>query len=462
MTKTYIGLTIGPIYKTLKNAKKTRELWGGSYIFSFVMKEIIFHLKERTFIVPFIKDATVFQSGKEVGLFHDRFIFESLPNDKVKLENIIQEVFKALSQKTSLSMKFLNTYFQVNFIELELDAEANAILELSPYLDSIELFYEVGNYEDNELSKMLKGNNSFLTKEAFGEKKSFPSLPEIALHDIMNETLRNQINSQKDEIDIYENIKNLKPYHKYIAIVHADGDSMSEVIKDTAKLKKTSENLFNYCTNSHKLIQEFGGETIFAGGDDLLFFAPVLSHGKTIFELLDAISQDFDAKFEHKATLSLGVSITYYKFPLYEALQKSRDLLEIHAKEKELPKEKRKKNNIAYEVVKHSGQTFGSVVHKGTDAYVNFLSFVSIEKSLDDNFLHSLHHKIDLHKITLEAIKNDKKKLNNFFKNYFNEAGHEEYREFFSKLIEYMVATKNIEEIYTTLRFIKFIKGDKS
>ncbi len=41
----YIALTIGPIYKTLSSAKKTRELWGGSYIFSYIMKQIISEFK---------------------------------------------------------------------------------------------------------------------------------------------------------------------------------------------------------------------------------------------------------------------------------------------------------------------------------------------------------------------------------------------------------------------------------
>ncbi|MFW2427635.1 type III-B CRISPR-associated protein Cas10/Cmr2, partial [Aliarcobacter butzleri] len=54
----YIALTIGPIYKTLKNSKKTRELWGGSYIFSYIMKQIILKFEDRDFVTPYIKDKT--------------------------------------------------------------------------------------------------------------------------------------------------------------------------------------------------------------------------------------------------------------------------------------------------------------------------------------------------------------------------------------------------------------------
>ncbi|MFX4154198.1 type III-B CRISPR-associated protein Cas10/Cmr2 [Aliarcobacter butzleri] len=450
----YIALTIGPIYKTLKNSKKTRELWGGSYIFSYIMKQIILKFEDRDFVTPYIKDKTVFKSGNEVGLFHDRFIFTSQDGDKQKVQIVIDEVLKELSNNTRLSYEFTKAYFQINFIEAEV--KDNPIIELTPYLDSIEQFYKIGHYKKNELSKMLKTDNSFLTKDAFGERKTFPSLPEIALYD-----LKEHINIKEllkdDELEIYDNKelkKYLKPYHKYIAIVHADGDSMSEVIKDTSKLQETSKKLFEYCIHSHKLISDFGGQTIFAGGDDLLFFAPVVSKNKTIFELLENISIEFNDKFKPKATLSFGVSITYYKFPLYEALEKSRDLL--FTKAKKLPK-----NNIAYEVVKHSGQTFGGIIHKSSNTYEKFLDFVSIDKSLDDNFLHSLHHKIDLHKITIEIIKSDVAKLQNFFKNYFNEAGHKEYEEFFEKLISYIKEEQNINNIYGTLRFVKFIKGNK-
>ena len=37
----YIGLTIGPIYKTLNTVKSTRALFTGSYIFSLIMREMM-------------------------------------------------------------------------------------------------------------------------------------------------------------------------------------------------------------------------------------------------------------------------------------------------------------------------------------------------------------------------------------------------------------------------------------
>ena len=59
MPKYYTALTIGPIYKTLANARHTRELWAGSYTFSYLMKQILRKILEdteieRTFYLPFV------------------------------------------------------------------------------------------------------------------------------------------------------------------------------------------------------------------------------------------------------------------------------------------------------------------------------------------------------------------------------------------------------------------------
>ncbi len=374
---TYIALTIGPIYKTLSNAKKTRELWGGSYLFSYIMKQIIMQFKEREFVVPYIKDETIFDAGKEVGLFHDRFIFEAKEGDREKLNDVIDEVLKKLSADMKTNYDFLKAYLQINIVEKELKDGANPIIEMTPYLDALELFYSTAQYHDNPLTKVLQGGNVFLAKDAFGEKKSFPSLPEIALHDL-KERFNIKSMLKDDELEIYDDKelkKEIKNYHKYYAIVHADGDSMGKVVeslKSKEDFQDFSKKLFNYCINSSKLIKDFGGETIFAGGDDLLFFAPVVSGDKTIFELCDDISNDFNKEFKGTdATLSFGVAMQYHKYPLYEALNKSRSLLFDDAKNDA-------KNGIAFSVTKHSGQTFKSVIRKGErELYENFKLFSS-------------------------------------------------------------------------------------
>ena len=469
---TYLALTIGPIYKTLKDAKKTRELWGGSYIFSYIMKKIIEEFRDREFIVPYIKDKSIFEGGKEIGLFHDRFIFEAQNGDREKLEKRVDEVLYYLAKNTKIDYDFLKSYFQISIVQKELKDGANPILEMTPYLDTAELFIEVAQYTENRLTKMLRGDNSFLTKEAFGEKKSFPSLPEIAMSDISKEINIKNLLKKDDELKVYERDEvkpHLKPYHKYYAIVHADGDSMGKVVsslKNRDDFQNFSKKLFEYGQESHKLIKSFGGETIFAGGDDLLFFAPIVSGDKTIFELCDDISKDFDNSFKGtEATLSFGISMQYYKFPLYEALENSRGLLFGDAKSGE-------KNSIAFSVTKHSGQTFKATIHKKGELYENFELFSSNLKGGDDidNFLHSIHYKIESNKLLLKEIAHDKNQLKNFFDNYFNESVHNDYKEFFEQLVEFIYESYRVAKegknpldiVYATLRFIKFVQGDKA
>jgi CRISPR-associated protein Cmr2 len=99
----YIGLTIGPIYKTLQNSKKPKELWSASYIFSYIMRNIIQEFKSRNFVTPYIKDSSIFDNTK-VGLFHDRFIFESQDGDLELLKICIDKVLEDLSHNSNLNV----------------------------------------------------------------------------------------------------------------------------------------------------------------------------------------------------------------------------------------------------------------------------------------------------------------------------------------------------------------------
>jgi CRISPR-associated protein Cmr2 len=54
----YLALTIGPIVETLSESKKTKELFAGSYLFSYIMKNILKKLNSNGYnlIVPYHKD----------------------------------------------------------------------------------------------------------------------------------------------------------------------------------------------------------------------------------------------------------------------------------------------------------------------------------------------------------------------------------------------------------------------
>jgi CRISPR-associated protein Cmr2 len=429
----YVALTIGPIYKTLANAKKPKELWSGSYLFSYIMKKLIENFKDREFVTPFIKDNDIFKES-EVGLFHDRFIFKSQDGDLEKLQDTIKNEIEDLAKQLNLDKEIVSKYLQIHYKEFELADGANPILEISPYLDSMELMYEVSQ-ESDEFLKAVKSKENFLLKNK----------------------------------NIIDDLKKLSS-NNYFCVIHADGDNMSKVIEDKDKIEEVSKGLFEYCKKSNKLIKEFGGQTIFAGGDDLLFFAPVFKGKKTVFELCDEIAKDFENRYNKKATLSFGISINFIKFPLYEALENSRTELFLKAKSRD-------KNAIAFNVTKHSGQSFEAIIPKADENVYNaFLSFVSSldasqkDETSTNNFLHSIHHKIDTYKVVLKTISNDKTKLTNFFDNYFNEDEHRKYKEFFATLVDFIYAVHTstmvqqddkLNLVYATLRFVKFVKGDK-
>jgi len=415
----YIALTIGPIYKTLQNAKKPKELFTASYLFSYIMKKIIEQLKQREFVIPYIKDEEIFREDSDVGLFHDRFIFQAQDGDLKRLQKIIDDVLEDVAKKLKSTQKEIKEYMQINYVEKELANGANPIIELIPYLDTKELFFQVA-YKNSFMQKLKKDDSkkdNFLTEGK----------------------------------NIVDDLKRLS-HNGYYCIVHADGDRMSEVLKNKDEIESVSKALFAFCMSSSKSIKEYGGQTIFAGGDDLMFIAPPISKEKTIFDLCDEIAK----KFIKGATLSFGVSINYIKFPLYEALQNSRSLLFDDAKDE-------KRDNIAFCVTKHSGQSFKAVIHKGNaQLYERFLQFSQSAIAKEDIglFLDSIHHKIETNKKILQNIKDDKERLKNFFDNYFNESIHKNYRVFFDNLVTFLHIA-SIEETHATLRFIKFIKGDK-
>jgi len=484
----YIALTIGPIIKTLSGAKKTQELWASSYLFSYLMKEIIRVFEDREFVVPYV-DKKIMSETTQVGLFHDRFIFCSQAGDIERLELAIRDTIIQLAKELGIDGAYLRQYLQIHYGEYEStdfgsENEHNPILGTTPYMDATELMYHPSIDGDDQLRKALKKKDNFFKTKIFGKKgRSFPSLPEIALADMMDEGLRQRILGSEDELDIYD-IQDVNPYHKYIAIVHADGDNMGKVVSSlqAGEFSHFSKKLFEYCSESEELISAYGGATIFAGGDDLLFFAPVANQTKkqNIFGLIESISELFDAKFAmynskltakniEATTLSFGVSMTYYKFPLYEALEQSRNLLFDKAKGTS------DKNAIAYTVIKHSGQTFGGIIGKrDTDTYGLFLDVVNSmsEKENSGNFLHSLHHKIDTYQVLIrEACRcDDDSRLTNFFNNFFKKEDHKTYDILFAAMTKYIYAVyqqdledkEKLQTVYGVLRFIKFLQGDKS
>ncbi|KGM98503.1 type III-B CRISPR-associated protein Cas10/Cmr2 [Clostridium botulinum] len=587
--RTYIGVTIGPIFKTIQLAKHTGELWGSSYIFSFIMKKIIEkilkNLKnniEDRFIVPYVgKGASdeIFQKSLKAGIFHDRFIFESRKNEFKLVNSIIEDVKNMVAQKVyedinnyhekiknvtckqgndnnkfiqklndifidnnikSNIKKYIKEYFQIYCVEVEIDEESiknnniNIIFEVSKYLDAVELNQKFINSEKkNYLAYFLKNEiikNSFLARDAFEQSntkdtkiskkyyKNYPSLSNIAMRDLGVKT-----DDSRDEGELRNSYKKeRKKVHNYVAIVQADGDSISKVIEGlkqssndkSQSFKEFSKKLYDYAIGAVDIIEKYGGFTIYAGGDDLLFIAPIINKTsgndcKSIFELIDLLSEKFESKLrkyvkknsEKKPTLSFGMSVIHYKYPLYEALKDTEKLLSCDAKKykcfNEYKNKTIEKDAIAFKVIKHSGQYYKLTLNKKLKSYKKFKEFLRKEITILNgkenkregliNNLRTISNKLWVQENILNCIGCNLNMLENYFNNNFNEDYHEKdevkesinhirdlifeiYSEVklevkdkydIEELNKIFKEKKVKEKIYTYLKFLRFLGEDE-
>lgn len=222
----YIGITIGPIYKTLAMADKTREIWGGSYLFSWLCKELIkgiinplTGIDENQILLPSPDSVNAPTPG--VGLYPDHIIIKAKDTDYNKVVKVINDTKFALAQKIfgnigtykafdnyarlfkdevidekrlAEAQKFLNTYFQVYSLEVdeddlklkdENDDQLGVVKCMNFYLDHLELRTSIAGFDPDPLKVFLRGiNHSFLIKDAFNGFDHFPSLPEISTTEI--------------------------------------------------------------------------------------------------------------------------------------------------------------------------------------------------------------------------------------------------------------------------------------
>lgn len=549
MNKTYIALTIGPIYKTFLNVRKTKELWAASYMFSYLMKQIIYELKipENRFIVPFINDKALKYKG--VGIFPDRLIFKSENGEYQKLQNVIEKVvtkFGSYFPSTSKDIElYLTEYFRFCSIEKKLPEGANIINEMFKHLDTLELqnfpmsevnanrndlfdyfrtinknkFFKENNFHDVDEDKVFK---NLKLKDANNNVR-FESVVEVATGEFKNskEVIKRENNEEiiigkvyrklvndylwKDEEGDQDNDESFiealkrnlpekfKPYHKYMAIIKADGDKIGSTISglngNIDELRKFSQGLLNWAFASDKVVRNYGGIPIYIGGDDLLLFAPITCKGKTIIDLIDDIDISFTSAMSDfsKTSLSLsyGISITYYKFPMFEAISKVDDLLK-QAKNYSVDR-----NAICIRILKHSGSVFETTFRKGNvntkEKIQNVLECIS---SLSDkngkqekSFLNSVGYCIRDNEKLINLIEKDKPRVENFFANNFDDYkrekdlreidGKKEKRkpkaEYLKKVEELLVHSfehaQNTEEVlpsvYSILRISRFLKGQE-
>ncbi|RXE57794.1 type III-B CRISPR-associated protein Cas10/Cmr2 [Acetivibrio mesophilus] len=537
--KTYIGITVGPIYKTMCGARDAGQLWGCSYIFSYIIKEImkrIYDLEpKRQFITPYV-DGELFKKEKEsyshIGIFHDRCIFESQEGDLEKVKEATEEVLELLSRNYSDDAKikdYINQYFQIYYVEKHIRADEKVFTIMTECLDSLELRQKYISIEEhNYVTSLFKNDNIKdnidnipLFIDAFSNKKNtnrgcillknedsrrFISVPEIAIKEFnidANESNKfiqsgNFYTKLSKYIEEHKIKKKLMKYHKYICIIQSDGDSVTRIMKDintTEEFEEFSKRLSYFSMGACDAIENYNGVPVYAGGDDLLFFAPIKNEkGETFIDLINKINDCFNEIFKEYInryesegpipSMSYGVSITYYKYPLYEALGRAKSLLFDKAKKYciTVDGQKKEKNATAIKVLKHSGQEFGLTFRNNSveaGIFTDILKY-SIKKSKDQTgekarifeqtddilsnisieeeksrILSSVQYSLTKYRIIINKIGTDRKKLDNLFINVFNHDIHKKSDEYIKKIIDlvYGVYSSRKDDTEKAIRF---------
>jgi CRISPR/Cas system-associated protein Cas10 (large subunit of type III CRISPR-Cas system) len=149
----------------------------------------------------------------------------------------------------------------------------------------------------------------------------------------------------------------LKDKTNFVALLKADGDDVGKVLRgdkfkkfgkaNTASRLSTLSDLIHLTCESRlkAVVQEFGGETVFAGGDDVLAFVP----GEKVLKAVEALASCFRDEMAGECSMSMGIAIFRCDLPVYVGLEAADRLLK-KAKEEG-------KNKVAYCVIGGSGVT---------------------------------------------------------------------------------------------------------
>ncbi len=144
----------------------------------------------------------------------------------------------------------------------------------------------------------------------------------------------------------------------YYAILQLDGDSMGEKISecDTDEQHRAfSEQLAKFAEQVKQIVQEYCGELIYNGGDDVLALVPL----SRALPLAKKVAEQFRQDVKHpndankECTMSAGIAIAHHLYPLDAALGAARSA-ERCAKEVD----DKNKNSVCVRVLKRSGETF--------------------------------------------------------------------------------------------------------
>lgn len=496
----YIAVTFGPIGRVASYAEDTKGIWASSYFFVYLAKQVIKPMYEkRDFLLPQWsqagskdKEMQVFGPQQGAGLCPDRYIFKAEKGDFEELGGICDKVYRntakqiaeVIRKDSRLIEEYLKHTIKIYFCEHEFNegtGEQEIVEKCGALLNAMEcedLFAptEKQNYLKEFFSKV---NGTFLTKDAYGEthntngSRLIKTIFEYSAGELKHEMDIDLIGIASGEKKMPDEVCTR---HKYIAIVKADGDNMSKTLKaiyedESRTIHYLDKQLLEYNLKVGQLIRDFGGVPIYTGGDDLLFFAPVVYNDKTIFQLLQNIDDTFNQYMGKVGsttvpTLSFGLSVSYYKFPMFEATEMAEALLQ---KAKSDPQ---KKNRIIWSLRKHSGQTLNGTIDKNNpDFYQDVIKLIQESLGVTENeWLSSVAYWLRKEQDMLTGIISHENQLKAYIENNFNEDIHKKKKSLLDSVTEFLKthllvlsSEKDkkavLDTLYSSLRFVLFMNG---
>lgn len=415
----YTAITIGPICKTLDKARSVKSFWTASYLFSWIMRELLERLPkedrpEGSFEVlsPHRDGKDVLgEISKKVGLFPDRLFAKGELEEK-EFKRIKREIFGELAEKFKNAFqdekddiarkidmesdqkrkreleeiksrysnaaskgedirKYLENYLSISSITVELSSDCSILEQLNKYLDTQELFNKASIQTDEDYMELFieAPNNPFL--KAYSQDRAFPSTSEIAVSGWEQDPPKDE-NGEVEYTQLTSK-PGFRNCYKYLAVIKADGDGFGTYIKELKvdeekeikengekenELSRFTKSFFEFSVEvANELIQKTKAIPVYIGGDDLFLFAPVLEGNveKDVFNLIKEIDDLFIQK-EIGEGLSMSYGVSIFYYK--SPMSEAIDIADSmlrKAKEEKEEKEK-KKDTVAISIQKHSGQ----------------------------------------------------------------------------------------------------------
>lgn len=491
----YYAITIGPVVDTISMSSKPLGLWFASYLFSEFSKQICKQLVGHVSFFSPSYDSN-WEDQNAVGKFHDRIIFTSnldRGNIDTKVQYAIDKLETAIFGGQNYDYVNLKEYltYHIAVLTKEELGDKNVIDAFGSILDSMEANQKI--LSGRQISAMRSLINDMAPKTS--DKRSNSKLETLKLFTKQKNSLYNDLlllsdrgQEEHNNVDITDKEGKSKKVHvrelgelcrngqkiekkiqKYYAIVQADGDGIGTYLTKLPndKINDFSKKLLDYSESLAEKVSKVGGSLIYAGGDDLLALMPVYikNNELQINHILDfckdlnkhfkeSMSGNNEGPSQDSVALSFGISIFYYKYPLYEAFKKSIHQLFTVAKGRA------GKNCIAIYAQKHSGQVIDFVVKNNwvdekialdDNRTINLYDALTANNSGDNHSL--LYHLMNNAFLFQFALKKDKAIIDNVIDNYFSHISQEQDAAFMANKELLKILFKHLPS--SDLRYLK-------